>query len=67
MHVIINIYELKDGLPIALAVSVLLGLGTVSVGVAALGEVARQMLFRFGSSVGEALMIAVVVLVGAGH
>lgn len=57
----------RCSLPVGFPGTVLLGLGAVSVGVAGLGKVARQVLVFVCSAVGEAVMISVVVLVGTCH
>jgi hypothetical protein len=53
--------------PVAFATTVLLGLLRVGINVARFGKVARKMLLWMGSSVGEAGVVTVVVLVGASH
>ena len=54
-------------IPITLSAAVLLRLGRIGVGVACLGEVARQLGVALGAAVGDAGVVAVGVLVGAGH
>ena len=54
-------------IPIALASSFLLHLLRIRVNMTILGKIARKMLDVVGSTVGEASVIAKVLLVGAGH
>ena len=54
-------------IPITLSAAVFLRLGRIGVGVACLGEVARQLGVALGAAVGDAGVVAVGVLVGAGH
>ena len=53
--------------PVALAATVLLDLLGVGIGIAMLGEEARKILCGRGGTVGEALVVAVIGLVGASH
>jgi len=57
----------KEDLPVGFPSTVFLGFLRVSVNVARLGEVARKMLVSVGSAVSEAVVVSVVVFVGAGH
>lgn len=57
----------RNDVPIAFAAALLLGVLRVLAGVAGFGEVAREVLLRSGGTVGEALVVAVVGLVRAGH
>jgi len=54
-------------LPIAFATSLLFDTLWVSVSVTMFGEVARKAVFRKGCTIGQAAVVAVVVLVGASH
>ncbi len=59
--------EMRGCIPVALASTVFLDLFGIDVGIATLGKVTGQVLDRESSAVGEALVVAVVGLVGAGH
>lgn len=59
--------KLAADLPIALAASFFLHFLRVGIGVARLGEVAREMLLDSSRAVGEPGMITVIELVRAGH
>jgi len=54
-------------LPVALATALLLGVGWGFAGVAGLAEVLGKVVFRDGGAVGDAGVVAVGGLVGAGH
>lgn len=54
-------------MPIALAAAVLLDLLGIDVGVAVLGEEAREVLDGDGGALSDALVVTVVGLVRAGH
>jgi len=53
--------------PVSFAATFLLDLLGICVGVARLGKVAREVVFWTGGAISETAMVAVVVLLGAGH
>lgn len=55
------------GLPVAFATALLLGLGRRLAGVSGLAEVLREVVLWNGSAVGDAGVVTVSSLVGAGH
>ena len=57
----------QANIPITLSAAVFLRLGRIGVGVALLGEVARQLGVALCAAVGDGGVVAVGVLVGAGH
>lgn len=54
-------------LPVAFAAALLLGFGWTGAGEARLAEVAGEVLLRAGGAIGEADVVTVGDLVGAGH
>lgn len=59
--------RIANDLPVALASTILLGLGGILIGMTRLGEVAGKMLLNFGGAVSEGGMVAVSVLVRTSH
>jgi hypothetical protein len=57
----------RSNVPVALSAAVLLGLGGISVGVALLGEVTRQLRLALSTAVGNASVVTVSPLVRASH
>jgi hypothetical protein len=58
---------LTSDLPVAFATALLLGVGRGFTGVSGLAEVLWQVVFWGGGAVGQAGVVAVSQLVGAGH
>jgi hypothetical protein len=56
-----------SNIPVALATALFLGVGRRFAGVSGFAEVLWQVVFRGGSAVGQAGVVAVSQLVGAGH
>jgi hypothetical protein len=56
-----------SNIPVALATALFLGVGRGLAGVSGFAEVLWQVVFRGGSAVGQAGVVAVSQLVGAGH